>query len=190
MHHLVSIFSYTAIMNPELIVKNIWERAKHILLPYDGTATEIFITDLSIGSLTTSIEAIESAVSFAEILSCAGESLETPELLTSESKNQLLVTPATSTQHSIRCTLFSERDICFYIWVEPVKGTHEIEIVFWNDLSFPEDHSISEHIKAFSVLVALAERIRGSSVASKCILSGEHNGPTEELLANERSIIW
>ncbi|ASF47255.1 hypothetical protein [Methylovulum psychrotolerans] len=177
-------------MEPELRARNLWQKAKHILLPYDGMATEIFITNLNNKSLIPSIEAIESHVISPEILTWAGESLEIPEPLNSNSKLRLIELPEASTQHSIRGSLFSERDICFYVWIDVEKGTHEIEIVFWNDLCFPSKHSIAEHIQAFSTLIALAELIRGVSSSSKCILSGEHNGPTEELLNNEYVVIW
>ena len=100
------------------LVKQLWPKAKFILLPWDGTATEVFITSLGSDSLHHSIEVIQNFVNNPEIICIANEHIETPIPLTSITLQKLNIDPGNLIQHAVRGSFVKVSDICFYIWVD------------------------------------------------------------------------
>ena len=80
--------------------------------------------------------------------------------------------------------------MCFYIWVDGQNQSHEVEMVFWNDLHFPKTVSDEQHIITWERIVAFTEQIREGTLNSKCILTPEHNGPVEELFGHKSVVVW
>ena len=177
-------------MQPIDRAKQLWPKAKSILLPYDGAATELFVTSLENGALPRSIEIIRDFVADPEIISIAYGDVESTLPLTPDSAERLSIDPDSLVQHAIRGSFVKTGDVCFYVWVDGPAQTHEVEMVFWNDLHFPEEASEEQHMATWNRIVDFAERLRDESVASKCILTPEHNGPTEELLDSKYAVVW
>ena len=172
------------------LAKQLWPKAKFILLPWDGSATEVFITSLNNDSLHHSIEVIQNFVNNPEIICIAGENIETPIPLTSITLQKLNIDPGNLIQHTIRGSFVKVDDMCFYIWVYGQNQSHEVEMVFWNDLHFPKTVSDEQHIITWERLVAFTEQIREGTLNSKCILTPEHNGPVEELFGHKSVVVW
>lgn len=100
------------------LAKQLWPKAKFILLPWDGTATEVFITSLENDSLHHSIEVIQNFVNNPEIICTADENIETPMPLTSITLQKLNIDPGNLIQHAVRGSFVKVSYICFYIWVD------------------------------------------------------------------------
>ena len=177
-------------MRHEEKARELWTKARAILLPYDGAATELIVTDLPLEAFRYAIEQISTSVREPELIVISSESLAVPLPLTRESISRLQEGEGEAVQHSIRGSFSGDHDLCFYIWIDGKKQIFEVEMVFWNDITFPEANSEHQHIDTLARLVDLAERIRSRANSSKCILSPEHNGPTEELFSNEHVVIW
>ncbi|ESA34561.1 hypothetical protein N836_16175 [Leptolyngbya sp. Heron Island J] len=128
------------------LAKQLWPKAKFILLPWDGSATEMFITSLNNDSLHHSIEVIQNFVNNPEIICIANEHIETPVPLTSVALEKLSVDPDNLIQHAIRGSFMKAGDMCFYIWVDGQNQSHDVEMVFWNNLHFPKTVSDEQHI--------------------------------------------
>lgn len=66
----------------------------------------------------------------------------------------------------------------------------EVEIVFWNDITFPQNLRPDEREQRLEALLSLAEACRNGFSDARCILAAEHNGPVKELLELESTVIW
>ncbi|MEL7507314.1 MAG: hypothetical protein AAFN42_08265 [Cyanobacteria bacterium J06554_1] len=172
------------------LAKQLWPKAKSILLPWDGSATEVFITSLGNDALPHSIEVIQNFVNNPEITCIADENIETPVPLTSVALKKLNVDSDNLIQHTIRGSFVKANDICFYIWVDGQNQSHDVEMVFWNDLHFPKTVSDEQHITTWERIVIFTEQIREGTLNSKCILTPEHNGPVEELFDHKSIVVW
>ena len=158
-----------------------WDSAKHLLAEYDGAATEIFVVGLSLSQLPVVMTAL-SELPMLEITSFGDETLEPPEPFDATWHSRLESTPSHSCQHSLRSANGTARHLQIYLWADVKAAALEVELVFWNDLTFPQNLVAGEHEQRLKALVSLAEACRTGVLGARCILTPEHNGPTEELL--------
>ena len=168
-----------------------WNSAKHLLAEYDGAATEIFVVGLAPSQLRRVVAAI-SELTLLEVLSFEDKTLEPPEPFDSAWRSRLEAMPNRSCQHALRSANGTPRHLQLYLWSDPKTGTLEVEIVFWNDLTFPPNLDSEERERRLSALVSLAEACRSEARDARCILAPEHNGPTEELLERHHGhlVVW
>lgn len=168
-----------------------WNSAKHLLGEYDGTATEIFVVGLSLSQLPAVIAAL-SELPMLEVTSFEDEALDAPEPFDTVWRSRMESAPARNCQHSLRSANGTPRHLQIYLWADVKAATLEVELVFWNDLTFPHDIGAAEREQRLRALVSLAEACRKGVHGARCILAPEHNGPTEELLEShgEDLVVW
>ena len=168
-----------------------WDSAKHLLGEYDGAATEIFVVGLSLSQLPVVMAAL-SELPVLEITSFEDETLEQPEPFDAVWRSRLESTPGRNCQHSLRSANGTARHLQVYLWADVEAATLELELVFWNDLTFPHSLEAAGREQRLRALVTLAEACRTGVPGARCILASEHNGPTEELLErhDEYVVVW
>lgn len=168
-----------------------WDSAKHLLGEYDGAATEIFVVGLSLSQLLAVVAAL-SELPVLEITSFENEAFEHPEPFDAVWRFRMKSTPARNCQHSLRSANGTARHLQIYLWADVDAGTLEVELVFWNDLTFPHNLEPVEREQRLRALISLAEACRIGVSGARCILTPEHNGPTEELLErnDEYVVVW
>ena len=166
-----------------------WDSAKHLLAEYDGAATEIFVVGLSLSQLPTVMAAL-SELPALEVTSFGDETLEHPEPFDAVWCSRFESMPSRNCQPSLRSAYGTARHLQIYLWVDAKGATLEVELVFWNDLTFPRSLVIVEREQRLKALVSLAEACRTGVPGARCILTPEHNGPTEELLERHDVVVW
>ena len=168
-----------------------WDSAKHLLDEYDGAATEIFVVGLSLRRLPAVVAAL-SKLPELEVTSFEDATLESPEPFDSVWRSRFESAPSRNCQHSLRSANGTARHLQIYLWADVEAATLEVELVFWNDLTFPTNLELVEREQRLRALVSLAEACRTGVPRARCILAPEHNGPTEELLEgnDEHVVVW
>jgi hypothetical protein len=165
-----------------------WESAKHLLGEYDGAATEIFVVGLPLLQLPVVIASFADLPAL-EVLSFENEALDPAEPFDANWRSRFESTEARSCQHSLRSANGTARHLQMYLWIDSKAGMLEVELVFWNDLTFPESLEIEDCRQRLAGLVSLADACRTGVPRARCILAAEHNGPTEELEKPGRSVV-
>jgi hypothetical protein len=168
-----------------------WDSATHLLAEYDGAATEIFVVGLSLSQLPA-VMAVLSELPVLEVTSFGDKTLEHPQPFDAVWRSRLESTPSQNCQHSLRSANGTAQHLQIYLWVDAKAATLEVELVFWNDLTFPQTLGTVEREQRLKALVSLAEACRTGVPGARCILTAEHNGPTEQLLErhDEYVLVW
>lgn len=165
-----------------------WTRAKHLLAEIDGAATEILVVGLTLDRWSAVVTAVGELPSL-EVTGFDDSTLEHPEPFDAAWRSRFASVPLRSGHHSLRS---AAEELQIHLWVDAATATFEVELVFWNDVTFPPGLAIAVYARRFDTLVSLAERCRVGARGAKCILTPEHNGPTAELLAEDRAhvVVW
>ncbi|SMC27314.1 hypothetical protein SAMN02745857_02811 [Andreprevotia lacus DSM 23236] len=166
-----------------------WQTAQHLLADFDGAATEIFLIGLPISQLPAVI-AVLSALPALEVLAHAGETLATGSPFDRQWQARLESIPSHACQHALRSACGSAQHLQIYLWLDPGEGWLELELVFWNDMTFPAGLCIDEYEQRLQALCAIVEQCRSGVPGTSCILTAEHNGPTSELEKHVHAVRW
>jgi hypothetical protein len=174
----------------DLMVERIWPVAKKIVLSWGGQATEIFVLDLPMTDFQRVLNVLMERLTEVKLLRFDGRNLDRAIPLTPAVKDNLLQYGHKSTVHSLS-GLAVDRVLCyFYLWTDAETRTFEVEIVFWNDASFPAGRTVVEHKRTLGGLLRMAQQVRGDHHESKCILTPEHNGDPKALLGSDEVVVW
>lgn len=166
-----------------------WEKAKDLLAEFDGVATEIFVVGIPISQLRTVMEVL-GALPALEVLSYKNDSMESAEPFDASWRARFETRPGINCQHSLRSANGTAHHLQVYLWLHEEQGLLEVELVFWNDITFPPGLEVQEYENRLQSLVNIAEGCRVGASGAQCLLAPEHNGPVEELAHNENVICW
>jgi hypothetical protein len=171
-------------------VNLIWEKAKDLVLYWDGSATELFILNVPLEKLSVVLNRIKEFSQNPTVLTVDYWTLENELTLDNETTNRILQTSSQYSQHVIRGN-FSEQETCvYYLWIDTDEKLIDVEMVFWNDTSFPSERTEQEHKATLAKYIEVANYIKVLGENSTCVLSGEWNGNHKELLEKEWAVIW
>lgn len=168
-----------------------WETAKHLLGEYDGAATEIFVVGLTLSQMPV-VMAVLADLPDLVVLTYEGIDLEPPEPFNATWRSRFEFMPRRSCLHGLRSATDTERHLQVYLSVDTEAAKLEVEFVFWNPATFPQSLEPEERERRLESLVSLADACRAGVSGGQCILAGEHNGPTDELLVKHREsvVVW
>ena len=123
-----------------------------------------------------------------DVLSFGYEGLDPFEPFDEAWRKRIEATQAVSCQHALRSAVGTAEHLQVYLWFDGPEL--QIELVFWNDKTFPPGLSPGEYERRIHRLVSLAEACRAGVTGARCILSAEWNGTTEELLNRPGVVVW
>lgn len=166
-----------------------WESAKHLLGEFDCVATEIFVGGLPISQLPVVIAALAELPAL-EVVTFQSEGLETYEPFDTRWRSRFESKPSVSCQHSLLSATGTAQHLQVYLWIDLEAAVLELELVFWNDITFPRGLELGVCKQRLQSLVSLAEACRVGVSDARCVLAAEHNGPIEELLQNDHVVLW
>lgn len=167
-----------------------WSTAEHLLAEWDGAATEIFVVGLPLSRLPLVIGAL-SALPELQVTMFDGNSFE-PEPFSPAWKMRLETCLESDGQIGLVSARGSAMHLQIYLWPDSHAVALEVELVFWNDWTFPPELAADEREQRLQALVGLAEACRAGVPGAICLLAPEHNGATEELLRmpERRVVCW
>ncbi|QNM98823.1 hypothetical protein [Chitinimonas koreensis] len=166
-----------------------WENSKHLLAADDGSATEIILTGLPITQLQVVISALSSLPEL-EVISFDSETFENSETFDADWRIRLETVPDHNCQHSLRSACGTAQHLQVYLWIDVSAKLVELDLVFWNDLTFPPGLAVEEYEQRLLSLCSLVEDCRAGVKNSKCILTPEYNGPISELEKHDYIVQW
>lgn len=166
-----------------------WDSAKHLLAEFDGAATEIFVTGLPFSRLQE-VVAVLAELPALEVTAFDDEALEDSEPFDSKWRSRFASTPSSVCFRNLRSAAGTARHLQVHLWGDVTTGLLEVELVFWNDLTFPQGLVASEREQRLDTLLSLAEACRRDVPDARCLLTSEHNGPIEELLEDRSVVVW
>lgn len=166
----------------DLMVERIWKVARRIIFSWNEQATEIFILDLPLQDLPRILDTLIAVTREPAVMRSDGKSLNEAWPLTKPVRHTLIACSEHNTVHSLRAWVSNRSTCYFYLWINAETQRMEIEMVFWNDFSFPAGLPMAEHKRMLGRLLRIAQQLRGDNHQSKCILSREYNSEPRELL--------
>ena len=179
---------YSDVYSSVVLSDEFWEKARFLVTEYDGAATEIFILDLPASQLPKVIDTLAKLPALEVLGYC--EAYEESQAFDHEWHERLKVFPETNCQYSLRAASGKREHLQIYIENSAGPLMFDVELVFWNDLTFPPHLSEAERKAELLRLVDLAEQCRAGQPESPCILSDEYNGDLEKLLDSEYAVVW
>lgn len=166
-----------------------WEEARFLLEEYNDSASELFVMDLPISHLDRVVTAL-AALPDLEVISSDEAELEEPVRFDSQWEQRLRAHRDPESLHLLRSASGTAHHLQIYVFVDSANDYLEVEFVFWNDLTFPNNVSESELRARFGNLLKLARECRKGVPSSRCVLSGEYNGDPHDLLDSEWALVW
>ena len=179
---------YGDVYSSVVLSDEFWEKARFLVTEYDGAATEIFVLDLPALQLPKVIDTLAKLPALEVLGYC--EAYEKSQAFDYEWYKRLKEFPELNCQYSLRAASGEREFLQIYIENSAGPQMFDVELVFWNDLTFPPHLSEAERKAELLRLVDLAEQCRAGQPESPCILSGEHNGDPKELLDSEYAVVW
>ena len=173
-----------SVMSAERTFDDIWAKAKDILLPYEGAASQVYVLDLPDTELFRVASEFCRYAAAARVTTLAG--FTTPFENAPAADDSQLEAIVQSKAYSIIAGAFAgQQSIQFWVWPKPDSGTWDAEFVFFTDQGSDEDVRA-----AFEQVHVLAEMARENSPASECVLSGSETGDPREEKGRSWTVWW
>jgi len=163
----------------------IWRGAKSILLPYEGSASQLYVLDMPGNTLEATIDEFAKFVSDPTVVTLDSYT-GAPQPMNVELRAKLLSSLDKSTTHQISGTHNDGISVSLYTWLDSSAGSFDAEIVFWADQLFPDPDDDPACLQVFGQFIDLAESIRENSSQSQCVISATEAGDPR----NERNKPW
>lgn len=169
--------------------KDLWPKAKGLLLPYEGMASQLYVLDLPLKSLEVVLGKLSDVISDPQVNTVNGETGDAIPL-TGDARNMLLGLSNTTTYHVIKGEWAPSGQLSVWLWIDADDTTVDVEFVFWGDLLFPFPDNDAACIETFCECVALAEMIRDLNPVSECVLSASETGDPREDRDKSWTLFW
>lgn len=167
----------------------LWQRAKPLLLPYDGGASQLYVLDLPVERLRSIVERFDKALSQVQVSVIRTQGIQstrlTPDLL-----GQLAIATDDPTYHILDGKWDVATPLNLWLHVDKDQTTFDAELYFFSDLMFPypEDDLICK--EQFLSLAGLAESFRKESTSSECALSASEVGDPKQDRDQPWTLFW
>jgi hypothetical protein len=165
-------------------LKSLWLKARRILKPYDGAASQVHVLDVPASELERVIDEFCNRATETVITALNGEALDAPRQLDAVSRSEMLRFPIDLT--ILRGTFQGDRRVFLYVYTSEAGAPIDVEYVFWADEFFPPAQDDNTHMNAFGLVYSLAEMTREGHPNCECALSASETGDPR----NERRAPW
>ena len=118
-------------------VSAIWSEAKLVLLPYEGSASQLYVLDVPVSECGTVIDLFAGFVEKPELVAL-NSYWDEPRPLNAELRSALLSHTDKSTMHQLRGLHGERENVALYLWLDSESQTFDAELVFWSDQLFPQ----------------------------------------------------
>lgn len=161
---------------------DLWPACRSWLLPYDGSASELFILDLATACATAVADCVETRCRLIR----RGEDADPESLQLDVSLSRLA---NAEVAHIAAVASYFGRPVQLY-FDRRSEGRFDLEIVFWSDIMFPESASESEREQTFHDLVQFAMEICAQGDGRAVLIGPEWNGDPRPFESSPANVIW
>jgi hypothetical protein len=145
------------------------------MLPYDGSASQLYVLDVPASQCATVVDLFAAFVERPELVALDNY-WDEPRPLTPELRSKLLSHTDKTTTHQLRGVRGERENVSLFLWLDSESRTLDAELVFWSDQLFPQPNDESACLRTFEKYVAIAEKIRSISPSSQCVISTKETG--------------
>jgi len=175
------------------IAESLWPSAKDMLLPYDGTARQLYVLDNKSRHLKKVLDLIASQLKIVHVVALDGDGLlgsEDPVELDDAIRRQIAASTDTDTMHGICGLLLPKAPLYADFFIDGSNQSFDVELWFHADLLFPNDMEETDHQETFDKIVNLANAIRDDDASQRCVLTPHEAGDPREQMNDPNVIVW
>jgi hypothetical protein len=172
---------------------SLWPSAKEMLLPYDGTARQLYVLDNESRHLKKVLDLIASQLKIVQVVALDGDGLlgsEDPVELDDAVKRKIAASTNTDTMHGICGLLLPKAPLYADFFIDGSNKSFDVELWFHADLLFPNDLEETVHQETFDKIVSLANAIRDDDTAQRCVLTPYEAGDPRKQMDDPQVIVW
>lgn len=167
----------------------LWSEAKGLLLPYEGSASQLYVLDLPSRSLAVALDKLSDGKANPQVITLDHYTAD-PVPFTRELQRTVLASSEESTYHVLEGDWLPCKGLRIWIWIDASAATYDLELVFWANLLFPHPEDEKACGEAFCEVVTLAEALRELNPESQCILSASETGDPREDIGTSWTLNW
>ena len=170
----------------------LWPKLLPLMLPYEGSASQLYVLDLPLNLLEKTIQIFCKHMDNAIVTTLNDYTylLSEAPACDQNSIDKILKASEHSMHSIINGLLSKDRSLSVWIWPDSSQKTFDVELVFWADEFFPEGLSKKEHIASFDTLYKLANLFRQELPDCKCVLSSHETGDPRKELDEAWNVAW
>ena len=175
------------------IAESLWPSAKEMLLPYDGTARQLYVLDNKSRHLKKVLDLIAGQLKIVQVVALDGDGLlgsEDPVKLDDTVKRKIAASVDSDTMHGICGLLLPKAPLYADFFIDGSNQSFDVELWFHADLLFPNDLDESAHRDIFDKIVNLANAIRDDDTSQRCVLTPYESGDPRKQLDDPQVIVW
>ena len=167
----------------------LWPKAKELLLPYEGMASQLYVLDLPLSVLAEALNRLGDSAASPQVITLDGYTGE-PVPWTHDIRVKLLASADRPTNHVLEGRWMSGAPLRIWIWVNAEAKTFDLEFVFWANLLFTAPANDEACVAAFAELATFAEGFRALNPGSECVLSASETGDPRDDRAKPWTMFW
>lgn len=171
------------------VERDLWPRAKELLLPYDGSTSQLYVLDLPLSCLESTLNKLCDAKADPQAITLHNYTGE-PVPFSPEVKETLLFGGHQSITHVLEGNWLTGPELRIWIWIDGPAATFDLEFVFWANSFFPSPEDDKTCVASFSELVAFAETFRALSPKVECVLSASETGDPRHDRGTPCTLFW
>ncbi len=158
---------------------SIWKKAKDLMLPFDGGATQIHVLGISKSNVMEALDVIERSTENPRCSLLASKVLDCSIALRDLYSDVGSRAKVTEGQSTITATIFESADVTFDFWGEVGEETYDLEVWFWADQVFTEDEK--ENYNRFSSLLSVLKNTTADGDCQCILTPSEASDPLEDV---------
>lgn len=173
-------------------LQKLWEKVEPLLLPYEGSASQLYVLDLPISELERTIDIFRQHADKSIITTLAGYTYpeDKRRLCDDLSKIEILRATSENEYSIITGQLWKERFLNYWIWPDIENHQFDAELVFWADEFFTASMDEEEKINSFGTVLTIAEKFRENSVGCECVLDSYETGNPRDGRDEDHTVFW
>lgn len=159
-------------------IQILWPRLERLLIPWEGSASQIYVLDLPRSAAPACLLTFETAVTNLSIstLDGAGPGGGRGGDFNEESRRTIVTKLSGDTWHVLSGTFLGNRSLQLWMHGSTDGSTFDAEVVFWSDQFFDDSDDRSQNIISFTPLLSLVETFRRPHPNCQCVLTDSEVG--------------
>ena len=114
----------------------IWKKVKKFLLPYEGTASQIYLLSIPLKEIAHTLQILGQKLQDPVLSKPSGDSPQVEMSLYDAQQNNLFIDRFFDEPWKVSATIFGSADITFDCWLDEQEKIFDLEAWFWADQLF------------------------------------------------------
>jgi len=169
---------------------SLWVEAKPLMIPFEGNATTIHILDLPPAFLSRCVDQFEAVVGRITPHMIASWAYGDDPPTWNEDIRSRVLAPSDDGALHLLVGPFHNGLLQLHIWAPAPGGLLCLELVFFADDIFPDQHDDGANEQIFGEIVGQVDNIRRDAPGARCLLTPLESCDPREEISKERGLVW